>query len=28
MPKLQPRTDALLGQAEQLRAKGRALPVE
>jgi hypothetical protein len=25
-PKLQPRTDALLGQAEQLRAQGRALP--
>lgn len=24
-PKMQPRTDALLGQAEQLRAKGRAL---
>lgn len=26
-PKMQPRTDALLGQAEQLRAKGRALDV-
>jgi len=25
-PKMQPRTDALLGQAEQLRAQGRALP--
>lgn len=25
-PRMQPRTDALLGQAEQLRAQGRALP--
>jgi hypothetical protein len=25
-PKMQPRTDALLGQAEQLRAQGRTLP--
>ena len=27
-PKAQPRADALLGQAEQLRSKGRALQVE
>lgn len=26
LPKVQPRTDALLGQAEQFRTKGRSLP--